>query len=204
MCRHISRYDKLINHYRKTITEGYVEKHHIIPKCMGGDDSLSNLVALPPRAHYIAHYLLWKAYPNNKSLAHAYAMMAVNNPYQYRIMNSKLYELAKTARSSVLKGVPRSEEVKIKMRKPKSTNANYFGNTNAKGNKGKKHPPRSADHIQKLSESLKCYHKKLKEQNNKKIQRYRSEFLASNMSRKEFANKYNISYSTVKRYLRGL
>lgn len=38
----------------------YIEKHHIIPRSMGGDDHNSNLVNLTAREHYICHYLLTK------------------------------------------------------------------------------------------------------------------------------------------------
>lgn len=38
----------------------YCEQHHIVPKCLGGADSLDNLVNLTPREHYIAHLLLAK------------------------------------------------------------------------------------------------------------------------------------------------
>lgn len=38
----------------------YTEKHHIIPKCMGGPDTPNNLVRLTAKEHYIAHLLLTK------------------------------------------------------------------------------------------------------------------------------------------------
>lgn len=38
----------------------YTEKHHIIPKCLGGDNSTSNLVKLTAREHFICHRLLTK------------------------------------------------------------------------------------------------------------------------------------------------
>lgn len=204
MCIHISRYNKLINHYKNTVVEGFVERHHIIPKCMGGDDSFSNLVALPPRAHYIAHYLLWKAYPENRKLAHAFAMMAVSNPHQNRILGGKLYEAAKSARSSALKGVPRSEEVKEKLRKPKSTTINYYGNTNGRGNKGNKMAPRSEEHTKKLVESQRRYHEKRSKEAKEKADYYREEFLNSGLTRKQFADKHGIPYATMKGYLKGL
>jgi hypothetical protein len=39
---------------------GYSEKHHILPKCMGGTDESSNIVSLTAREHFIAHILLAK------------------------------------------------------------------------------------------------------------------------------------------------
>ena len=37
----------------------YYERHHILPKCMGGVDE-NNITYLTPREHYIAHWLLCK------------------------------------------------------------------------------------------------------------------------------------------------
>jgi hypothetical protein len=139
---YLCRYYKLINHYKTVMVNGHYEKHHIIPKCMGGTDDIENLILLPTRVHFIAHYLLHKSYPNNKKLSHAFAMMGVCNKFQNRKVNSYLYEQSKIARSSALLGVPRTELTKSKMRKPKSNKDNY-----------KK--PKSFAHSQKISESLK-------------------------------------------------
>jgi len=38
----------------------YVEKHHIIPKCMNGDNSINNIAVLTAREHFICHKLLIK------------------------------------------------------------------------------------------------------------------------------------------------
>lgn len=38
----------------------YTEKHHIIPKHVGGNDSFSNLVVLLPEEHYMIHLLRYK------------------------------------------------------------------------------------------------------------------------------------------------
>ena len=40
----------------------YLEKHHIIPKSLGGTNDASNLVKFTARQHYIAHLLLYKIY----------------------------------------------------------------------------------------------------------------------------------------------
>ena len=53
-------YYKLIQKSRKTEKTGYTEKHHVIPKSLGGDSSEDNVVNLPARAHFIAHKLLVK------------------------------------------------------------------------------------------------------------------------------------------------
>lgn len=57
-------YDELISNaiQRNTIKNsiGEVEKHHIIPKCIGGSDNPENLVILTVREHILAHALLAK------------------------------------------------------------------------------------------------------------------------------------------------
>lgn len=75
MNRHyLDRYNRLIEYRRKNPPiEG--EMHHIIPRCMGGSDDDDNLVFLPYREHYIAHYILAKAYPEEKGLWFAFNMM---------------------------------------------------------------------------------------------------------------------------------
>ena len=41
---------------------GYKERHHIIPRCVGGTDEHTNLTYLTAREHYFAHLLLAKHY----------------------------------------------------------------------------------------------------------------------------------------------
>lgn len=42
----------------------YIERHHIMMKCLGGSNDKSNIVRLTPQQHYIAHLLLYKIYKN--------------------------------------------------------------------------------------------------------------------------------------------
>lgn len=74
-------YDQLVEKCKvrgldKSALEGYFEKHHILPRCMGGSDEDENLVLLTGREHFVAHMLLWKAFPESKSLAFAAMMMS--------------------------------------------------------------------------------------------------------------------------------
>lgn len=59
-------YDKLIQRGKNRVLSGYVERHHIIPRCMGGSDDVSNLVALTPEEHFVAHLLLLKIHKNSQ------------------------------------------------------------------------------------------------------------------------------------------
>ncbi len=175
---------------------------------MGGDDDIKNLVALPPKAHYIAHFLLCKSYPDNEKLSHAFAMMAVNNPRQHRKSCGFLYEQSKIARSNALKGKPRPEWVKEKLRKPKANTENMKKPKTSEHAKnisnalaGKK---KSESHIKNLVLSRKKYEEQRKCETLDRIEHYRNLFIKSGLDRKDFYVEYNLNPSTGKRYLRGL
>ena len=70
-------YEKLISkaRNRSILKSEYKEVHHIIPKCMGGDDSKDNLISLFPEEHLVAHLLLVKIYSDNQKLIYAANMM---------------------------------------------------------------------------------------------------------------------------------
>jgi hypothetical protein len=72
-------YELLISRGKNRVLEGYVEKHHIVPQCMGGGDERENLVQLTPEEHYVAHQLLLKMYPNIWGLSHATQLMTTHH-----------------------------------------------------------------------------------------------------------------------------
>lgn len=74
-----AHYDNLINRAVNRVVEGYTEKHHIVPRCMGGSNDKSNLVVLTAREHFIAHLLLAKLHgaPNPKLWCAVQAMSMV-------------------------------------------------------------------------------------------------------------------------------
>lgn len=86
-------YDSLINTRLQHPAIGYTERHHILPKSMGGDYSLTNIVILTGREHWIAHLLLFRIY-KNKQMAHACHMMAMRCEERGipHIRNSRMYE----------------------------------------------------------------------------------------------------------------
>ncbi|YP_010844128.1 homing endonuclease [Salmonella phage KM16] len=70
-------YERLTSRAANRVIDGYTESHHIIPKCMGGNNSDSNLVRLTPEEHYLAHQLLVRIYPNHKGLKYALYLMTI-------------------------------------------------------------------------------------------------------------------------------
>lgn len=54
----------------------YTERHHIIPRCLGGGDDETNIVTMNASEHYIAHQLLLKIHKSNHQLACAAMLMS--------------------------------------------------------------------------------------------------------------------------------
>ena len=85
---YIGRYNKFIESLKYQNIIGMKEMHHITPKSMGGTDNKNNLIALTPRQHYIAHWMLWKAYGGKMSQAFWF----MNNFGTQKKLSSKVYE----------------------------------------------------------------------------------------------------------------
>ena len=73
-------YNDLIERAKNRQIDQYTEKHHIVPKCLGGPDNPENIALLTPEEHYLAHQLLTKLHPSNKGLAKAAHMMCSGRP----------------------------------------------------------------------------------------------------------------------------
>jgi hypothetical protein len=68
-------YNQIVNRAKTRKLEGYREKHHIIPKCMGGPNKKENLVELTAREHFLCHWILSRIYPTNNKIGYAFWMM---------------------------------------------------------------------------------------------------------------------------------
>jgi len=64
-------HDQIINRAKNRLLEGYSERHHITPKCMGGTNDKENLVHLTAKEHFIIHKILVELYPNERGLVYA-------------------------------------------------------------------------------------------------------------------------------------
>ena len=108
----------------------YTEKHHIIPKSCGGDNSTNNLVKLTAREHYICHLLLPKMLTGtlHHKMVHAAWRMCNSLKNDYKITGRTYARIReqhswimsnighdgqfKMGRPTWNKGIPRTEEVK--------------------------------------------------------------------------------------------
>lgn len=80
-------YYSIINNAKSKERSGYLELHHIVPRCIFGEKLLSennlvdvnqdsNLVYFTAREHFVSHWLLHRAFPNNKKLGLSFWAMA--------------------------------------------------------------------------------------------------------------------------------
>ena len=95
-------YDNLIERAQNRVIEGYVEVHHIVPRCLGGSNDSANLVALTPEEHYLAHQLLVKIYPSNHKLVYAVIRLSGTGGKYNKFRNNKLYGWIKRERAKVV------------------------------------------------------------------------------------------------------
>lgn len=69
---YIKIYNSIVNNAKLRNLSGYGENHHIIPRCLGGDNSKENIVKLTAKDHFIAHRLLIRIYPENHKITYAF------------------------------------------------------------------------------------------------------------------------------------
>jgi hypothetical protein len=107
------------------------ELHHIKPRCLGGSDAKRNLVYLTPEEHYVAHQLLVKINPGNKSLLWAaFAMTGTGNGRGNGRQGNKLYGWLKRQFIEGQAGKPRWDD---------ETKARIGAHSKAR-NQGENHP----------------------------------------------------------------
>lgn len=114
-------YNSIVSNRKQNLLDSsvYQEKHHIIPKSLGGSNKKENIVVLTAREHFICHRLLVKMTEGNDKVKMSYAirtMMIRENPYQTRYkISSKVYE-------SIIK-----ETKKVIGESQKGTNNPFYG-----------------------------------------------------------------------------
>lgn len=107
----------------------YLEKHHIIPKCLGGTDDINNIVKMSAASHLEAHILLLKLNPDNLDLLLAVNSMLMSSKFtkeQKKEINIDEIDLIKYSEireklSLLQKGKYSTDDHRQKLKKPKST-----------------------------------------------------------------------------------
>ncbi len=78
----------------------YTEKHHIVPKSLGGNNSKENLAVLSAREHFICHLLLPKMVEGKARSKMAYAFFR----FRHKATNSKIFDKFRTAYGKLTAG----------------------------------------------------------------------------------------------------
>jgi hypothetical protein len=98
-------YDKIIDNARKSNRiknqEIFYEDHHILPKCLGGNNNKINRVLLTPKEHFICHKLLTFIFTNNRKIICAFHRMSTSKKYH---ISSRDYDYAKNIFSRSMMG----------------------------------------------------------------------------------------------------
>ena len=168
-------YYNIINRAKNRTINTYTERHHIIPRSLGGNNEKSNIVRLTGREHFICHWLLTKMTQGefrNKMVYALRRMEHVSDDHQngryFTKITSKVFERTKiewakihseymTGRPNWKKGIktgPQTAEHRLK---------NSLANKGLRlgvppGNKGKPQPEHIKDKKRKPKPLATCPH----------------------------------------------
>ena len=165
-------YNSIIKNAQSRTLDSYKERHHIIPRSLGGTNDKNNLVDLTAREHFICHWLLVKMHTGESKSKMMYALngMKRTNQEQQRYetaITSRVYQKLKEefgkihsqtmkGRKAHNKGKPMSEEQKAKIRATKAANPyKYTFEQIAKRVEKQKGQKRSQETKDNISDSLK-------------------------------------------------
>lgn len=98
-------YNQIVQRGKIRVLTGYKENHHIVPRSLGGDNSVANLVYLTAKEHYLCHKLLAHLHPHNSKLQYAFWAMcnqrSCHQQRKYRV-SGRTYEAARKAAASAI------------------------------------------------------------------------------------------------------
>jgi len=99
----------------------YIERHHIIPKSLGGTNDLNNIVKLTAKEHYICHLLLTKMVEGKLKRSMCFALNAISNcrKNSHLKLTAKQYERVKIQYSNSRIGFNIPENIRQKISKTK-------------------------------------------------------------------------------------
>lgn len=134
-------YEALIAKRRASTPSGYSEKHHIVPRSMGGGDDRSNLVRLTAREHFFAHLLLAKIHGGGQWAAVFYMMGNGKDHERNFAVAARTYEIVRMNHARHVSKVKRGVEPWNKGRKfTDEERERYYGNRATGGGSGGSRP----------------------------------------------------------------
>lgn len=134
-------YYNIINNAKNRTSIEHTDKHHIIPRSLGGSNDKDNLVSLTRREHFICHLLLVKMTEGKDKSKMSQAAFYMRNVRKSRI-NARTYELLRASANAYQRqlktGGRHSEETKTKISKTQTGKpSNYTGKNHTSATKNK-------------------------------------------------------------------
>ena len=117
--RYTKIYHAICHRAQQRVLDGYEEKHHIVPRSLGGSNRKSNIVSLTAREHYICHLLLIRITEGpalHKMLLAVRRFNLKDKDGREFHRNSRLYESLRKKANESFKGYKHSPEALEKIR----------------------------------------------------------------------------------------
>lgn len=128
-------YFRIIDWFRTNQYSGYTENHHIIPKCLGGDNSKINKIRLSARAHFVCHKLLIRMVNGQAKYKMLEAVAIFSNNKKRKLkLNSRDISLIREANAIASKDRNKGNKHYLH-RAPASTDLRLLRSTNASSSK---------------------------------------------------------------------
>lgn len=94
--KYTALYYQIVNRAKERVCTVYTEKHHIVPRSLGGSNKKENIVSLTAREHFICHWLLTKMVDKSIRAKMVYALYMMRTSSKNH--NSNRYSSKITAR----------------------------------------------------------------------------------------------------------
>jgi hypothetical protein len=107
--------------------DGYCERHHILPRSMGGSDDQANIVKLTYREHFLAHWLLTKFTTGQDRRKMLHALYRMSGQFGGRVVASWRYDVSRRAQREAKLGTKQTPDVIAKRSAALKGNRNGAG-----------------------------------------------------------------------------
>jgi hypothetical protein len=129
--KYTKAYFNIVENAKTKKYTGYTEKHHILPKSLGGTNGKNNLVRLSAREHFVCHKLLMRMVTGNAryKMIEAFSYFS-NNTKRKLVFNSRQIEELSSANAIASSKRNKGNEF-YKYRKPANENLKKLRAKNA-------------------------------------------------------------------------
>lgn len=113
-------YHTIIDAARARPILGYTERHHVLPKSIGGTNKKANIVRLTAKEHFVCHRLLTRftiGEDRRKMLVAVWSMSRINTQTKRPKLSARQFEIARKACAEAASLYRHSDETKKRISK---------------------------------------------------------------------------------------